>query len=89
MLITDVVLPGMNGIKLATTIKRVFPDCKILLFSGQASTKDLLAGAGREGARFTLLNKPVPPTDLVAMVAEHLNTDSARTNGAVGTIAAA
>ena len=38
MLITDVVLPGMNGIELAITIKRIFPDCKTLLFSGQAST---------------------------------------------------
>ena len=89
LLITDVILPGMNGIKLATTIKRIFPECKILLFSGQASTMDLLAAAGREGHRFTLLNKPVPPKDLVALVAEHLNTNSMRTNGAAGTIAAA
>lgn len=37
MLITDVALPGMNGIELAVTIKRVYPDCKILLFSGQAN----------------------------------------------------
>jgi DNA-binding response OmpR family regulator len=89
MLITDVVLPGMNGIKLASTIKRIFPDCKILLFSGQASTVDLLSASGREGDRFTLLNKPVPPKDLVALVAEHLNRDSKKTNGAVGTITAA
>ncbi len=89
MLITDVVLPGMNGIKLASTIKRIFPDCKILLFSGQASTVDLMSAASREGDRFTLLNKPVPPKDLVALVAEHLNRDSKKTNGAVGTIAAA
>jgi DNA-binding NtrC family response regulator len=89
LLITDVILPGMNGIKLATTIKRIFPECKILLFSGQASTVDLLAAAGREGHRFTLLNKPVPPKDLVALVAEHLNTSCMKTNGAIGTIAAA
>ena len=35
LLITDVVLPGMNGVELAITIKRVYPDCKILLFSGR------------------------------------------------------
>lgn len=75
LLITDVVLPGMNGIELAITIKRVYPDCKILLFSGQASTSDLLATAHSKGHRFTLLNKPVPPQELLAMVAENLNAN--------------
>jgi DNA-binding response OmpR family regulator len=78
LLITDVALPGMNGIELAVTIKRVFPDCKILLFSGQASTSDLIATAGRAGHHFTLLNKPVPPQDLLAMVAAHLKGDYPR-----------
>ena len=73
MLITDVALPGMNGIELAVTIKRVYPDCKILLFSGQATTADLLATARRDGYRFTLLTKPVAPLDLLATVATHLN----------------
>ncbi|MGB7267817.1 MAG: response regulator [Terracidiphilus sp.] len=77
MLITDVVLPGMNGVELAITIKRIYPDCKILLFSGQASTSDLLATAHHAGHRFTLLNKPIPPQDLLAMVAENLNARGA------------
>ncbi len=89
LLITDVALPGMNGIHLAITMKRIFPECKILLFSGQASTVDLMAAARREGHRFTLLNKPVPPQDLVAMVAEHLDTNSVKTNGGLGAIIAA
>jgi CheY-like chemotaxis protein len=72
LLITDVVLPGMSGIELAITIRRVFPDCKILLFSGQASTADLLAAAKREGHQFTLLSKPLHPIDLLARVAENL-----------------
>lgn len=80
MLITDVVLPGMNGIELATTIKRVYPDCKILLFSGQASTSDLLAQAHGAGNRFTLLNKPVAPQVLLALVAQTLNAGTAGTN---------
>jgi len=72
MLITDVVLPGMSGIDLAITIKRIFPDCKIILFSGQASTADLLAAAGRDGHQFVLLSKPLHPTDLLARIAETL-----------------
>ena len=69
LLVTDVVLPGMSGIELAITIKRIFPDCKILLFSGQASTLDLLASAKSAGHQFTLLTKPVHPEDLLARVA--------------------
>lgn len=72
MLITDVVLPGMNGIDLAIHIRRIFPDCKIILFSGQASTGDLLTAANREGHQFVLLTKPVHPTDLLARISESL-----------------
>ncbi len=77
LLITDVMLPGMNGIELAITIRRIYPECKVLLFSGRASTSDLLARAHRAGHRFTLLNKPVPPQDLLAMVAENLKANGA------------
>jgi CheY-like chemotaxis protein len=77
LLITDVVMPGMSGIELAITVKRVFPDCRIMLFSGVASSDGLLAAAQREGHNFTLLNKPVPPADLLAMVANHLDSSCA------------
>ena len=72
MLITDVMLPGMTGIELAITIRRIFPDCKIILFSGQASTADLLASARADGHHFTLLNKPLHPQDLLQRVSEGL-----------------
>jgi DNA-binding response OmpR family regulator len=78
LLISDVVLPGMSGIELAITIKRVFPDCKILLFSGQAATEDLMANARFAGHRFTLLSKPVHPRDLLARVAAMLTPQDAR-----------
>lgn len=70
LLITDVVLPGMSGIELAISMRRIFPDCQILLFSGQASTSDLLASANSRGHRFTLLTKPIHPTELLARVRE-------------------
>lgn len=72
LLVTDVVLPGMSGIELAITIRRIFPDCNVLLFSGQASTEDLLGAARRQGHQFTLLTKPVHPIDLLARVADSL-----------------
>jgi CheY-like chemotaxis protein len=76
MLITDVVLPGMTGIELAIKMRRIFPDCKIILFSGQASTADLLASARADGHHFTLLNKPLHPHDLLVRVAEGLKPRS-------------
>lgn len=72
MLITDVVLPGITGIELAIKVRRIFPDCKIILFSGQASTADLLTSARADGHHFTLLNKPLHPQDLLQRVSEGL-----------------
>src|ERR1700722_33619 len=72
LLITDVSLPGMSGIELAITIRRIFPDCKVLLFSGHAATAGLMAGAQRAGHTFTLLSKPVHPKELLAWVSQSL-----------------
>jgi DNA-binding response OmpR family regulator len=63
--ISDVVMPGMNGIDFAVQIKERFPACTILLFSGQAATFDFLA-ARSSGHDFELLSKPVHPKDLLA-----------------------
>jgi DNA-binding response OmpR family regulator len=72
LLLTDVMLPGMSGIELAVKVKRIFPDCKVLLFSGQAATTDMLAAATRDGHRFDLLTKPLHPKDLLLHVAAGL-----------------
>jgi CheY-like chemotaxis protein len=73
LLITDVILPGMSGIELAITIGRIFPDCEILLCSGQAAALDLMDKAKSAGHRFTLLAKPVPPKEILTRVAECFN----------------
>ena len=72
MIISDVVLPGMNGIELAITVKRIFPECKIILSSGQASTARLLASPECAAHKFLFLNKPVHPKELLERVAETL-----------------
>lgn len=66
LLITDVMMPGMNGIELAIHFQNFHPKCKVLLFSGQAATADLLIDARLRGYNFDLLGKPVHPTDLIA-----------------------
>lgn len=67
LLLTDVSMPpGMNGIELAIAVNEAIPDCKPLLFSGQASTTDLLRESRALGHDFALLPKPVHPEDLLA-----------------------
>jgi CheY-like chemotaxis protein len=66
LLITDVMMPGMNGIEMAIKIRDMFPRCKVLLFSGQAATAELLADANDRGYDFELLAKPIHPEDLLA-----------------------
>ena len=52
MLISDVIMPGMTGIEVAIAVRSRLPDCKILLFSGQAATADLLEQAKTHGHEF-------------------------------------
>lgn len=69
LLITDVVMPGgMTGVELAIAMKQAAPRCAVLLFSGQATTADLLSEARMAGHNFTVLSKPVHPTELLARV---------------------
>ena len=66
LIISDVIMPDMNGIEAAIRIRKVLPECKILLFSGQAATADLLEKARAQGHEFEILAKPVHPQDLLA-----------------------
>jgi DNA-binding response OmpR family regulator len=72
LLLSDVVMPDMSGIDLAIAIRQSIPDCKVLLFSGQAATVDLLGRAREAGHDFTTLEKPIHPTDLLARISETL-----------------
>jgi DNA-binding NtrC family response regulator len=68
LLISDVAMPHMSGIDLAIRMRTHHPQCKILLFSGQAGTSDLLEHARARGHHFRLLLKPVFPTALLSEV---------------------
>ena len=65
LVISDVIMPDMNGIDAAIQIRGFLPGCKILLFSGQAATADLLENARQRGHEFEILAKPVHPQDLL------------------------
>lgn len=66
LIISDVIMQDMDGIEAAIKIRAFLPSCKILLFSGQAATADLLENARAQGHEFEILGKPVHPSDLLA-----------------------
>jgi CheY-like chemotaxis protein len=66
LLLSDVIMPGMTGVELAIRVSRVWPECKVLLLSGNAGTVDLLKGASDRGHHFELLLKPLLPAVLLA-----------------------
>jgi len=66
VIVSDVVMPEMNGIEVAKSIREFLPQCRVILFSGQALTNDLLAEARAQGHAFEMLAKPVSPFTLIA-----------------------
>ena len=64
-LLTDIMMPGMNGVELAIAITKMYPRTKIMLFSGQAGISEILEKSKMEGFDFQLLAKPVHPFKLV------------------------
>ena len=76
LVVSDVIMPGMDGIAMTKIIRKSYPDCPVLLFSGNADTQDLLEAARQEGHAFEVLAKPVPPPQMLAKVASLLNQNS-------------
>ncbi len=64
--ISDISMPGMNGIELAIVIKQEMPECKVLLFSGEDSSASLVKDALARGYDFNLVQKPIRPEQLIA-----------------------
>src|SRR5438876_9511311 len=59
LVISDVIMPDMNGIDAAIKIRSLLPNCKILLFSGLVATAVLLESARIQGHEFEILAKLV------------------------------
>ncbi len=64
-LLSDVLMPRMNGVELAIAIRKMFPGSRILLFSGQAGISEILLEGHRQGFEFELIAKPIHPLKLI------------------------
>ncbi|HEX5431299.1 MAG TPA: response regulator [Bryobacteraceae bacterium] len=75
LVISDVIMPEMNGIELAIEIERQYADSRILLISGLGSSFALLDEAAQKGHRFEIMPKPIRPNDLLAKIKRVLAGD--------------
>ena len=70
LLVTDLVMPGPNGIEVARQARRARPDLRVLLMSGYAA--DALRAEGVEEGSIELLAKPFSTSELLERVSARL-----------------
>lgn len=85
LLLTDVIMPGMNGRTLAERVARLVPGLPCLFMSGY--TADVIAHRGLLGGGVRLLAKPFSPLALAVHVDEALRAPAGPSPGAAGPLA--
>ena len=75
LIISDVMMPVMNGVDFAVKVSKLHLGIKVLLISGHAGTQDMVEAARSDGLSLDLLAKPVLPEDLLARVADILDSN--------------
>jgi len=74
LLLTDVVMPGMNGRELSEVLHARYPQLEVLFISGYAD--DVILRHGVEIGKFRFLQKPFSIHDLAATIGELLAEDA-------------
>ena len=64
VIISDVLMPGINGIDVALTLSRRLPKARFVMLSGHAGFQENLVPRAR-GLSFLYLEKPIPPKFLI------------------------
>jgi len=80
LLLTDVVMPEMSGVEVASILKKERPGLKIIYMSGYTDAYQGFAG-GMEGVPF--LEKPIMPVTLARMIREVLDGEGRPADGQV------
>jgi DNA-binding NtrC family response regulator len=67
--VSDVVMGPVSGIELTNHIREHYPNCRVLLFSGYASTKAFAQAFLTRGSNVQFLPKPVHPNRILEFLA--------------------
>jgi CheY-like chemotaxis protein len=70
VLLTDVVMNGMNGIDSSREIRKIYPECRVILLSGNQATAQLLVDEHESGNDFEIFAKPVHPLVIIQRLQE-------------------
>ena len=71
LVITDVIMPNMNGLELKEKILSIYPDIKVIFMSGYAD--NVIAEMGILDIDEIFIEKPFMPSDLLLKIKETLN----------------
>jgi DNA-binding response OmpR family regulator len=71
--IVDVNLPDVHGLSVAAEICRRAPNCRVLLLSGETTAE--VRRAIENGLNADVLEKPVPPSDLLVKIRSILSNE--------------
>jgi DNA-binding response OmpR family regulator len=64
--ISDIVMPRLNGIELGKKVLTELPETRVILFSGHPGSEEILRKAVEEGWKFEVLPKPIRPDVLLS-----------------------
>jgi CheY-like chemotaxis protein len=65
ILLSDVMMPIMNGVELAISVRKILPETAVLLITALTDTKGILEEARRKGYFFDVASKPIYPDELI------------------------
>jgi len=76
LLLSDVMMRGLNGFETALQVKQLCPECRLLFFSADAGTEALAQTFEKifadRGYRYEMLPKPMHPSTLLLTVEKAL-----------------
>jgi len=76
LLLTDVVMPGMNGRDMANRIREIMPELRVVFMSGY--TEHVLVSEGQVDPKFEYLQKPFTLKTLTRKLAQVLGNTEGR-----------
>lgn len=72
ILLTDVKMPHMDGIQLATQVREKYPDCKIIFLSGYTDKEYLKSAISLKVESY--VEKPIDPEELTSIISKTITS---------------